>query len=133
MVHALQEARRVIKPNGLLIDIRPLARDATLELVMGERIEPIELIDGSLGKPHDAAVVRALGAIEEVLEKIDQNYFQTSVNYHSLEEMITRLSGSERQKMISDKGVSKIRNLAGDGPVHVRYFEQVQLTTYRLR
>ena len=37
MVHALREVYRVLKPNGLLIDLRPAAKHRRLGLGMGKR------------------------------------------------------------------------------------------------
>ncbi len=37
MVHALEEIRRVLIPEGLLVDLRPLAKPGSVELVAGGR------------------------------------------------------------------------------------------------
>jgi hypothetical protein len=37
MVHALEEIRRALIPGGILVDLRPLAKPGTVELVAGSR------------------------------------------------------------------------------------------------
>ena len=39
MVHALREAWRVLVPGGCLIDLRPLAKDPPLEVIVDDQVE----------------------------------------------------------------------------------------------
>ena len=44
MVHALHEAHRVLKPNGILIDLRPAALHRRVGLRQGERLLPVGIM-----------------------------------------------------------------------------------------
>ena len=41
MVHALREVHRVLKPNGILIDLRPAAKHRRVGLGMGKHWQPV--------------------------------------------------------------------------------------------
>src|SRR5580765_340627 len=41
MVHALHEAHRVLKPNGILIDLRPAAVHRRVSLLQGDALLPV--------------------------------------------------------------------------------------------
>ncbi len=62
MVHALQEAHRVLKPNGILIDLRPAPEHRRLGLGEGRRWRLVGLLHEVLDDDHaaDAAVARVL-------------------------------------------------------------------------
>ena len=47
MVHALSEARRVLRPGGVMIDLRPTARNRQVELELAEGPAHIGEIDSS--------------------------------------------------------------------------------------
>jgi SAM-dependent methyltransferase len=62
MVHALQEAHRVLKPNGILIDLRPTAEHRRLGLGEGRSWRPFASLHEVLDDDHaaDAAVAEVL-------------------------------------------------------------------------
>lgn len=133
MVHALKEAQRVIKQEGLIIDLRPIAHDATLELVTDDKVIPVGLIDGSKGKVHDAATNRALTAVGDNLQEVSRDRFIVSVNYESLQELIEHLSESSRRALISDQAIQLIHKQTKRKHMHLRFYEDVRLTCYRLK
>ena len=56
MVHALEEAHRVLKPGGALIDLRPGARNRLVELELDGATLNVGEIDSSHSYPdHEAA------------------------------------------------------------------------------
>jgi hypothetical protein len=66
MVHALNEAWRVLTPHGIMIDVRPLSVDSALDIVFMGKKEFAGIVDMSPDVVHDIA---ADHAIEEVLKQ----------------------------------------------------------------
>ena len=62
MVHALREVHRVLKPNGILIDLRPAAKHRRVGLGMGKHWQPVGVMRESF--EDDWAASRA---VREVL------------------------------------------------------------------
>ena len=60
MVHALSEARRVLKPGGRLVDLRPAMSNRRVELELGSATLFIGEIDSSSSFPDYAAANEAL-------------------------------------------------------------------------
>lgn len=66
MVHALEEAARVLVANGPLLDVRPMATDCEILAIRGAERVPVATLDQSPGVPDDVATRSAL---EEVLRR----------------------------------------------------------------
>ena len=65
MVHALQEIHRTLKPNGILIDLRPVEQNWAVEIVTAaEQKTAGWLTDMPLGIADDAAAFRAIAEAE---------------------------------------------------------------------
>jgi hypothetical protein len=64
MVHALKEAWRVLRPQGIMIDVRPLSLDVPLEVLFEEGSEAAGVVDMSPCIDLDYA---SDGAIESVI------------------------------------------------------------------
>jgi SAM-dependent methyltransferase len=64
MVHALKEAHRVLKPNGILIDLRPTAKHRRVGLGTGKHWQPV----GGMREKFDDDWA-ANGAVAEVLRE----------------------------------------------------------------
>ncbi len=62
MVHALAEARRVLKPGGRLIDLRPTTRNRSVELQLPEATLNVGEIDSSSTAPDHVKANEALDA-----------------------------------------------------------------------
>lgn len=63
MVHALEEATRVLARDGQLIDLRPISVDTRLEILSGEAVHPAGVIDFSPGIPEDEAADKAVAIL----------------------------------------------------------------------
>ena len=71
MVHALEEIRRTLVPEGVLIDLRPLADRWPVEVTSGRLCHPIgRLTDLPAGLADDEAAENA------VLEAVRQGWFR---------------------------------------------------------
>jgi hypothetical protein len=65
MVHALDEIRRVLKPNGILIDLRPVQDHWSVEVASMQEIKVAGLLtDLPIGKADDEAAFRAMREVE---------------------------------------------------------------------
>jgi hypothetical protein len=86
MVHALEQARRVLVPQGILLDLRPYGWQAPLEFLHGGRTQPIAMLDTSSDWPDSLAADRAFESAVQVglfqpshTESFDQAYYWDSV------------------------------------------------------
>jgi hypothetical protein len=86
MVHALEEARRVLAPKGTLLDLRPYGQEAPLEFLRDGGAEPIAMLDISSDWPDNLAADRAFESAIQMgmfqpshTESFDQAYYWDSV------------------------------------------------------
>lgn len=65
MVHALDEIRRTLKPNGILIDLRPVEENWLVEVASQQKVQVAgQLTDMPIGKADDEAAFRAMHEVE---------------------------------------------------------------------
>ncbi len=65
MVHALDEIRRTLKPNGILIDLRPVEDNWQVEVASQKEIQIAgKLIDVPIGREDDEAAFHAMREVE---------------------------------------------------------------------
>lgn len=65
MVHALDEIRRTLKPNGILIDLRPVEDNWLVEVVSQQALTVAgRLTDVPIGQADDAAAFRAMREVK---------------------------------------------------------------------
>lgn len=83
MVHALSEARRVLRPGGVMIDLRPTARNRQVELEFAEERLHIGEIDSS------NSVAEKRVADEMMQAAVDEGLFRAE--HHEQFEYITDL------------------------------------------
>ncbi len=76
MVHALKEAHRVLVPQGIMVEVRPLSVNVPLEIVYAGGSESAGIVDMSPGVGKDQCVDRA---IESVI--LDRMYIESKVEY----------------------------------------------------
>ena len=66
MVHALREIRRVLLPNGILLDLRPILSNWPVEIFSGRETRQTGRIQGlPLGLADDEAANRSITRAEE--------------------------------------------------------------------
>ena len=65
MVHALEEIRRTLKPNGILIDLRPVENNWSVEIRSSSGLNIAgRLTDMPVGKADDEAAFAAMREVE---------------------------------------------------------------------
>lgn len=78
MVHALQEAWRVLVPRGIMIDMRPRSDNIPLEVLHRDGIESAGMVDMSPDLPDDQA------ADEAITSMVRAGTFQQILSDHFL-------------------------------------------------
>ncbi len=77
MVHALQEIHRVLKPDGILIDLRPLADRWPIEVTsLSKTEEAVRVSDLPEGLEQDRSADRA------IQEGVAQNWYRIKSSEH---------------------------------------------------
>jgi hypothetical protein len=102
MVHALYEARRVLVPQGILIDLRPHCVAAPLEIVFEKSFESAGLVDMSLNIAHDLAADKAIsiGVREGVIKELRSEYFDIAYYWNSVNEMVADIDENWKEDVI---------------------------------
>jgi len=96
MVHALEEIHRLLKPNGFLIDIHPVAEHSSVEIHQNENIHLVGQLEVSqwcvdfqeADKALDEIIQRGIFTVEQ------RGMFKTLTYYDSATEMGTALKQS---------------------------------------
>jgi hypothetical protein len=106
MVHALQECRRVLQPDGLLIDLRPYDGVWPLEVVTGQGSRRVGALDYSPDSPDDAAADAAISEAVRVgwFRRERATRFRFAWYWHTLAALETYMA--ERQTKILWKPAS---------------------------
>ena len=101
MVHALTEARRVLKPNGILIDMRPAAKHRRAGLGEGKRWQFVGAMREKFDDDNaaDRAVRQVIRA--GLFEKIKQVEFNLDRVMDSLEDVHVWLNDFSTDKLPS--------------------------------
>jgi hypothetical protein len=107
VVHALQEARRVLIHAGTLIDLRPICFDAPLEIVTATGCESTDLLDLSPGIVDDTAADNAIQMVlqDGGFERIRVDYFDASYYWNTVPEMESYIKEKWKDDVIFPKGV----------------------------
>ncbi len=134
MVDALREVWRVLRPDGCLIDLRPLARDTPIELVEAGGAVEVGQLDGSRGISDDLACDEALArVVEDGAFRYDGvRRFEFGIYFDTLDEMRDHVerSRARRCRLPSATALAEVgRQLAEGGRLRLR--EHVILARYR--
>ena len=90
MVHALNEIRRVLRPNGILIDLRPVLDRWPIEVTSAREIRQTgRMLDFPLGLADDEAANRAMTEVEEKgwFLREQENFFPFYYSWDSFSEL----------------------------------------------
>jgi hypothetical protein len=99
MVHALKIAREVLRPGGLLIDLRPWCTEAPLEVGSKGNFELAGIVDTSLNHALDDAADAAVEAVkhEGIFEEIHHEEFVCAYYWNSYRGMIADFEGKWKE------------------------------------
>lgn len=92
MVHALREVHRVIAPNGILLDLRPLDERWPVEIESAREIQQVgRLLDSELAVESDLASNRAMeqAAAEKLFVREQEEFFPFFYYWDTPNEMQT--------------------------------------------
>jgi hypothetical protein len=136
MVHALKEIWRVLAPHGWLLDVRPLAANAPLEIVAGSQVWRAGRVDEAGGLGDDHAANEAVRTVVRdgwfVCER--QKRFEYAWYWDTLDELQTHIAErwSNSVKMPAAVGAEATRLLATAGTgARVRLRLTLTIARYR--
>ncbi len=86
MVHALEQAWQVLRPGGMLLDLRPGSFDSPMDVLADDVVEHAGMVDMTADLPDDQAsdesieaAVRAGVFVPKEVRKFEFSYYWTSL------------------------------------------------------
>jgi len=133
MVHALNEAWRVLRQDGILIDLRPLHANITLEAVTGEQSILLTRYTREIPDINDRAADTAMALA------VDENRFQFKdsatfeyVKFYDSGEDLLEYNANRHSPIVHPDDVVRQIKLADSNPdMTLRVGNQMLLKTYR--
>ena len=107
MVHALNEAWRVLLPQGILIDLRPLCADAPLEIVFAGDCALAGPVDMSPDIAHEIAADQAVKTVigEGIFKKLQLDFFDFALYWETVADMLADMDEYWKGEVILRAGV----------------------------
>lgn len=136
MVHALEEATRVLARDGQLVDLRPISVDSRLEILSGETVQAAGVIDFSPGLPEDKAADKAVATLvrRDDLVPGGSRQFEHAYYWDDLPSMRAYVEDRwSDSAVIPDRVFKKAEELIRKSPrpTRIRVRLVVSLATYR--
>ena len=133
MVHALKESWRVLRKNGLLIDLRPLHENVLLEALTGEESALISCYASDERVANDKAADKAIECVlsEKRFQFEASSAFQYVKFYDTGDELLHYYA--ERNPPIIQPGdvVERIKRANDNPAMTLRVTNPMLLNTYR--
>lgn len=134
-MHALEESWRVLRPNGELIDLRPISSEPPVEIVSDRVSKSAGQLDDSRGRVNDLAADEALDGVVDrgLFEQDGVMQFRFSLYWNSTNDMQAyvedRWSNSAEIPSAVLRQAEQLTKMAGD-PVKARIQRKMHLATY---
>lgn len=136
MVHALQEVWRVLKPLGMVIDLRPISVDVPLWILTLSGWKSAGLVDQLPDRIYDIAADRAMRSMVHagLLIRLQQKYFGINYYWNNLKDLKTDIEGRWKEDLIISKEVWRQARLLfknGSGLRRIRIHFRKKITVYQ--
>ena len=134
MVHALKEAWRVLAFEGSLIDLRPLAGQSRIEVMIDKRVLSAGLLDESSDKLDDIAADEALAHLVDEGSFIQQHvaFFDYALYWDTPDEMKAYAEARWKKSYLPDDVLTKVRQLMASSAIaKVRIRRRMMIARYQ--
>jgi hypothetical protein len=134
MVHALREACRVLRPGGLLIDLRPIVSGPPVDVLGGDQVALAGRLDDSSDSADAAACEEALRvAVEQGwLRPHETDAFSYSMYWDTTEQMLEYVTAHWGEVQVPEDVVVRAQQLADVAvrPVRIRIRLTMSIASY---
>jgi len=134
MVHALRETCRVLRPGGLLIDLRPIVSHPPVDVLGGDQAILAGRLDDSSDSADAIACDRTLRlAVEQRwLQRLAMEAFSYSMYWDTPEQMLEYVTAHWGEVQVPEDVVVRAQRLADVAvpPVRVRIRLTMSITSY---
>jgi hypothetical protein len=135
MVHALKQLWRVLVPHGSLIDLRPLAQNPPVEIVVGEQVFQAGRADVSSALPDDVVSDKSLDEVvdEGWFVRECEELFDYAIYWDTLDEMIAYAEWDWIRVFLPEAMLTEARRLlesSGEG-ARLRVRRRIVISRYR--
>jgi len=136
MVHALKETWRVLKPSGIVIDLRPISLDTPLLILTKTGWKPAGYPDQSPDRIHDIAADRTMRIVVKggMFTSVKRQYFEINYYWNNLNELKTDIEARWADDVIVSKEIWRQAHLLfknGSGERRVRVPFRKKISVYQ--
>jgi hypothetical protein len=136
MVHALKEVWRVLKPGGIVIDLRPISVDVPLLILTTAGWKSAGIPDQSPDRVHNLAANQAMRSVihDGLFVKLKQDYFETKYYWNNLRELKSDVDNCWKDDVIVSKEIwqhARFLYTSGNGQRRIQFPLRRKLIMYR--
>jgi hypothetical protein len=136
MVHALKETWRVLKPAGMVIDLRPISIDTPLLILTKSGWKSAGYPDQSPDRIHDIASDQAMQGVVKagMFTRVKRHYFEINYYWDNLDELKAYIQDCWADDVIISKEIWRHAHLLfknGTGERRIRFPFRKKITVYQ--